>query len=76
MKYGLRSEREAMALKLAVLADALAMLREQLEDAPGVEVEVWMDDDHLYLDAHLPHLDEEGLDLSLQGGRLLVTATN
>ena len=64
-----------MALILERLADTLALLRESLRDDSTDDVAVWMDDEHLYMEALLPHLDGEGLDLSLQAGRLFVTAT-
>jgi HSP20 family molecular chaperone IbpA len=68
------SERGEMAIILSRLADTLAMLRRALEGHARDEVEVWVDGDHVYLAVLLPELDEDSLDLSMQAGRLLVTA--
>ena len=75
MNHGPHSERDAMLLVLDRLADTLDRLRKNLEFTHEGDVAVWMDDDRLYLDALLPQYDDESLDLSVQAGRLFVTAT-
>jgi hypothetical protein len=71
----LQSQRHDMALILRNLGETLTHLRENLEGIPDEDVAVWVDGDHMYVDMILAVMSEQSLDVSLQAGRLLVTAT-
>jgi len=67
-----------MILVLARLAQVLTILSAKLEDSAEGAVMIWEDDQRVYLDAVLDDDDDEGeesLDLSLQAGRLFLTAS-